>query len=56
MANIVLDLILSKSLAKVINRLDISRHRVIISNTVVCPLPFLIAKINNFDYKNYTLW
>ena len=46
-----------KPLAKVINRVDTSRHRVIISNTLVCPLPFLIAKIDVFDQKNkYTLW
>ena len=42
---------MSKSLAKVINRVDTSTHKVIISNTLVCPLPFLIAKINVFDHK-----
>ena len=50
-ANILLDLILSKPLAKVINGVDTSSNRVIISNTLVCPRPFLIAKINVFDHK-----
>ena len=51
-ANILLGLILSKRLAKVINRVDTSKHTVIISKTLVCPLPILIAKINAFDHKN----
>ena len=55
-ANILLDLILSKLLEKVIIRVDTSRHRVIISNILVRALPFLIAKINVFDHKEYTLW
>ena len=48
MANILLELILSKPFAKVINRVDTSRHEVIIIiiNTWVCPFPFLIAKFN----------
>ena len=50
-ANILLDLILSRPLAEVINRVDTSTHRVIISNTLVRPLLFLIAKINVFDHK-----
>ena len=45
---------MSKPLAKVINRVDTSTDRVIISNTFVCPLLFLIAKINVFDHKKNT--
>ena len=51
MAKILLDPFLSKPLAKVIKGVDTSRLRVIISNTLVCPLPFLVAKINVFDHK-----
>ena len=46
MANILLEHILSKPFAKVINRADTSRHGVIIVYTWVCPFPFLIVKIN----------
>ena len=49
-----MDLILSKPLVKVINRVDTSRHRVIISNTLICPFPFMIAKINVFFITKIT--